>query len=287
VTAGPHTLTVALLDERRCEGVNELYGVFAPGGGIQSVEIHGPFETTGRGDTPSRRAIFSCNPPTSGEDSPCAREILTRLATRAYRRPVDPGDAALDTLLRFYEQGRQGGDFDTGIEQALARLLVDPSFLYRFEAEPDGVAPDTSYPVSDLELASRLSFFLWSSIPDDELLATAAAGSLHEPAVLERQARRMLADPRAGALVENFAGQWLKLRELDDALPQDAGFDAQLRGAFRRETELLFEHVMREDSSVLELLTARYTFLDEAAISAASSCPRTVPAAGCWAWAAS
>jgi hypothetical protein len=263
VTAGPHTLTAALLDERRCEGVNELYGVFAPGGGVQSVEIHGPFETTGRGDTPSRRAIFSCYPPTSGEDSPCARQILTRLATRAYRRPVDPGDAALDTLLRFYEQGRQDGDFDTGIEQALARLLVDPGFLYRFEAEPDDVAAGASYRVSDLELASRLSFFLWSSIPDDELLATAAAGRLHEPAALERQVRRMLADPRSGALVANFAGQWLKLRELDDALPQDAGFDAQLRSAFRRETELLFEHVIREDSSVLELLTARYTFLDE------------------------
>ena len=263
VAAGPRTLTVALLDERRCEGVNELFGVYAPGGGIDSVEIHGPFETTGTGDPPSRRAIFSCHPPTSGEDVPCAREILSRLATRAYRRPVDPADSALDTLLRFFERGARDGGFETGIEHALARLLIDPRFLYRFEAEPDGRAPGEVYPVGDLELASRLSFFLWSSIPDDELLAAAAAGALRDPAALERQVRRMLADPRAAALIENFAGQWLKLRELDDALPQDAGFDAQLRSAFRRETELLFEHVMREDLSVLELLTARYTFLDE------------------------
>jgi hypothetical protein len=263
LAAGPHTLTVALLDEHRCEGVNELYGVYAPGGGIDSVEIHGPFEATGVGDTPSRRAIFSCTPPAGGDDVPCAREILTRLATRAYRRPVDTHDAALATLLSFYERGRQDGGFEAGIEQALARLLVDPRFLYRFEAEPGGVAPGQSYEIGGFELASRLSFFLWSSLPDDELLAAAASGSLHEPATLERQVRRMLSDPRSSALVENFAGQWLKLRELDDALPQDPRFDASLRAAFRRETELGFEHLLREDRSVLELLGARYTFLDE------------------------
>jgi mono/diheme cytochrome c family protein len=262
VTAGPHTLTAALLDERRCEGVNELYGVYAPGGGVQSVEIHGPFEPTGTGDTPSRRAVFSCYPSSDRDEEPCAREILTRLATQAYRRPAS-GDAAVDTLLRFYEQGRREGGFETGIEQALARLLVDPRFLYRFEAEPDGLAPGEIYRVSDFELASRLSFFLWSSIPDEELLAAAAAGGLHEPAAIERQVRRMLADPRAAALIENFAGQWLKLRELDDALPQDPGFDGNLRQAFRRETELSFGHLLQEDRSVLELLDARYAFLDE------------------------
>ncbi|HJR70939.1 MAG TPA: DUF1592 domain-containing protein, partial [Gammaproteobacteria bacterium] len=263
VAAGPHTLTVALLDERRCEGVNELFGVYAPGGGIDAVEIHGPFDATGLGETPSRAAIFSCYPPAGEDEVPCAREILARLAARAYRRPVDLDDDAVATLLRFFEQGRHVGDFETGIEQALARVLVDPRFLYRLEAEPDGLAAGASYRVTDLELASRLSFFLWSSIPDDKLLDAATAGRLHEPATLEREVRRMLADPRAAALIENFAGQWLKLRELDDALPQDAGFDAQLRAAFRRETELLFEHVMREDRSVLELLDARYTFLDE------------------------
>ena len=263
VAAGPHTLTAALLDTRRCEGVNELYGVFAAGGGIDSVEFHGPFETTGTGDTPSRRAIFRCYPPIGGDEAPCASEILAHLATRAYRRPVDPGDAAVATLLRFFAEGRQGGDFETGVEHALARLLVDPRFLYRFETEPAELTRGASYRVADLELASRLSFFLWSSIPDEELLHAAAAGLLREPAAIERQVRRMLADPRAAALTQNFAGQWLKLRELDDALPQDPGFDAQLRAAFRRETELLFEHVMHEDRSILELLGARYTFLDE------------------------
>ena len=140
VAGGPHTLTVALLDERRCEGVNELYGVYAAGGGIDSIEIHGPFEASGTGDTPSRRAVFTCVPPRGGEHLPCAREILSRLATRAYRRPVDTDDEALETLLRFYEQGRHDGGFEAGIEQALARVLIDPRFLYRFEAEPDGLA---------------------------------------------------------------------------------------------------------------------------------------------------
>jgi mono/diheme cytochrome c family protein len=263
VAAGPRTLTVALLDERRCDGVNELFGVYAPGGGIAAVEIHGPFDATGLGETPSRRAIFSCYPPLVEDEAPCAREIVTRLATRAYRRPVDPGGADVATLLRFYEQGRRGGGFEAGIEQAVARVLVDPKFLYRFEVEPQGLAPGASYRVSDLELASRLSFFLWSSMPDEDLLAAAAASRLHEPVELERQVRRMLEDARSVALVENFAAQWLKLRELDDALPQDGGFDAQLRASFRRETEQLFEHVMSADRSVLELLSARYTFLDE------------------------
>jgi hypothetical protein len=263
VAGGPHTLTVALLDERRCEGVDELYGVYAPGGGIDSIEIHGPFEASGPGNTPSRRAVFSCVPPGGGEDLPCARETLLRLATRAYRRPVDTDGAALATLLRFYERGRQDGGFEAGIEQAVARVLIDPEFLYRFETQPAELADGESFPVGNFDLASRLSFFLWSSIPDDALLEVAKAGTLGEPAALEQQVRRMLADGRAMALVENFAGQWLKLRELDDALPQDLGFDASLRTAFRRETELMFEHVLREDLSVLDLLAARYTFLDQ------------------------
>jgi hypothetical protein len=263
VAAGPRELTVALLDERRCAGVNELYGVYAPAGGIQSVAIHGPYEPTGRGDTPSRQAIFTCRPQSEGEEARCARDILTRLATRAYRRPFVAGDPEIETLLTFYEQGRREGDFDTGVQHALARLLIDPRFLYRFEHAPDGVAAGGIYSLSGFELASRLSFFLWSSLPDDELLAAAAADTLHEREVLERQVRRMLVDDRAQALVENFAGQWLKLRELEDALPQDEGFDANLRDAFRRETELLFEIVMREDRNVLELLDPSYTYLNE------------------------
>ena len=263
IGAGPHALTVALLDERRCEGVNELYGVYAPAGGIDAVEIHGPFEPEGLGDTPSRRAIFVCRPSSTGDEAACAREILARLATRGYRRAVRDGDPGLATLMSFYEQGRQDGDFESGIERALARLLVDPRFLYRLETEPEDTAPGTTYALTDVELASRLSFFLWSSIPDEELLAVAAAGKLGERGTLEQQVRRMLADPRSSALVENFAGQWLKLRELEDALPQDAAFDAGLRASFRRETELLFEHVVRDDLPVLDLLAARYTFLDE------------------------
>lgn len=263
VTAGPHTLTAALLDQQRCEGVNELFGVYAPSGAIDAIEIHGPFDATGTGDTPSRRAIFSCAPPNGEGETRCAREILTSLAARAYRRPVDTVDPALETLLRFYAQGRADGDFEAGIASAIARLLVDPEFLYRLEREPPGVVRGGTYRVSDVALASRLSFFLWSSLPDDALMAAAASGQLGQPATLERQVRRMLADPRAGALVENFAGQWLKLRELNDALPQDPGFDARLRSAFRRETELFVEHLLREDSSVLDLLGARYTFLDE------------------------
>ena len=208
-------------------------------------------------------AIFNCRPASNDEEMPCARSILTRLATRAYRRPLGEDDPAVDTLVSFYEQGRLGSDFETGIQRAIARLLVDPRFLYRSEAVPDGVAPGEIYRLGDVELASRLSFFLWSSLPDDELLAAARAGTLHEPAALERQVRRMLADSRSAALVENFAGQWLKLRELRAALPQDADFDSNLRDAFRRETELLFESVIREDRSVLDLLDASYTFMNE------------------------
>jgi hypothetical protein len=263
LAAGPHTLTAALLDEHRCEGVNELFGVYAAAGGVDSVEIHGPFEAAGIGDTPSRRAIFSCSPPAGGDETACAREILIRLSTLAYRRPVDSGGAELETLLDFYERGRQDGGFEAGLEHAIARVLVDPRFLYRFETAPEGLSPGAVYTIDDFALASRLSFFLWSSIPDEELLRAAASESLHDPAVLERQVRRMLEDARAAALVENFAGQWLKLRELDHALPQDLGFDASLRAAFRRETELMFDHVLRDDSSVLDLLSAPYTFLDE------------------------
>lgn len=263
VAAGPHVVSVALLDQHRCAGVNELFGVYGPGGAVQSVEIHGPFEADGPGDTPSRRAIFECRPASSDEESPCARAILTRLATRAYRHPVDGADPAVDTLMRFYEQGRGDGDFEDGIQRAIARLLVDPRFLYRPEIVPDGVAPGEVYRLSALELASRLSFFIWSSLPDDDLLAVASDDTLHDANVLEREVRRMLADSRSASLVANFGGQWLKLRELRDALPQDPDFDGNLRNAFRRETELLLETVIRDDRSVLELLDADYTFVDE------------------------
>ena len=249
----------------RCAGVNELYvGEVELGGAVTGLVIGGPYDASGAGDTPSRREIFVCEPASAAAETPCAGEILTRLATRAYRRPVPTAGAEVQLLLEFYRLGREeGGDFESGIQYALSRLLVDPHFLYRFEREPADVAVGGVYSLSDLELASRLSFFLWSSIPDDELLAVAAAGELHEPAVLAAQVERLLADERSQRFVENFAGQWLKLRELDEIPSQDPDLDADLRAAFRQETELLFADVLRERRSVLELLDADYTYLNE------------------------
>lgn len=261
--AGPHTLGVALADARRCEGVNDLYDVYNLSGAIGGIEIHGPFEAGSPGDTPSRRAIFSCYPATTGEERSCAQSIMSRLATLAYRRPVAADALEITTLLQFYDKGRQAGDFEMGIQYALSRLLIDPRFLYQAEQEPEGLAPGAAYPISDVELASRLSFFLWSSIPDEELLSIAVAGRLHEPAVLEEQTRRMLRDPKAKALVDNFAAQWLRLRELDAALPQDPAFNARLRKAFRDETELLFTDLITQDLGLIHLFDADYSWLNE------------------------
>ena len=198
------------------------------------------------------------------EEEACAGRILGKLARRAYRRPVDEGD--VDALLDFFRAGRREGDFDDGIQFALERMLVDPEFLFRIERDPADAAPGTPYRLGDLELASRLSFFLWSSIPDDELLETAADGRLRDPAELERQTRRLLADPRSHALVDNFASQWLRLRNLESQERESADypeFDENLREAFRRETELFVESNIRADRSLIELLSANYTFVNE------------------------
>jgi hypothetical protein len=199
----------------------------------------------------------------TGQEATCARQILSRLATRALRRPVSERDATIATLMEFFESGRQLRGFEGGIQYALARLLVDPQFIYRFERAPANARAGAVYRISDLELASRLSFFLWSSIPDDELLEVAAAGRLDDPVVLEQQTRRMLGDERARALVDSLAGQWLLLRQLDDVTPGTKEFDGNLRYAFDRETELLFETIVREDRSILDLIDADYTFVDE------------------------
>ena len=231
---------------------------------LGSVKISGPYSVDGPGDTPTRRRIFSCTPATAAEEAPCAREILSTLARRAYRRPVT--DADVDTLEGFYEAGRADGSFDEGIGFALERLLTDPEFLYRIERDPVDAAAATAYPVGDVELASRLSFFLWSSIPDDELLDLAERGALDDPDVLARQVRRMLGDVRAKALVENFAGQWLHLRNIDSVYPDPLEypeFDENLRAAYRTETELFIEGQLRQDESILELLDANYTFVNE------------------------
>jgi hypothetical protein len=231
---------------------------------VYTVSVNGPYEVAGPGDTPSRRRIFVCQPASPGQEEDCARRIFSTLMRRAYRRSVTNAD--LQVPLRFFKEERGEAGFEDGIEMGLRSILVSPEFLFRVEQDPAGTAPNTAYPVSDLELASRLSFFLWSSIPDDELLETAVQGKLRIPAVLERQVRRMLADSRSRALVNNFAEQWLYLRNLDSTNPDMRtfpDFDDNLRQAFRQETELFFESIMREDRSVLDLLKANYTFVNE------------------------
>ena len=231
---------------------------------IATVALSGPYGVDGAGDTPSRRRIFTCAPSPGADTASCAREILSTLARRAYRRPVSEAD--LDVLLPFYEDGEAQGGFERGIQHALERMLVSPEFLFRIERDPEDGAPGAPYRVGDLELASRLSFFLWSSLPDDELLDRAAAGELRDPAVLEAEVRRMLADERSRALVDNFAEQWLYLRDVEAKEPDPGfypGFDENLRQAFVRETALFIDSVLRDDRSVSELLTADYTFLNE------------------------
>ncbi len=274
VQAGPHAVGVAFVKKPSLllEGVRQPYQAHFNSyrhprvqPAIYSVSILGPYSAKGPGDTPSRRRIFgTASAAARGQDERAAREILSAVMTRAYRRPVTDED--LRAPLQLYRNARADGDFDAGIEMALSAVLVNPHFIFRVERDPAGARPGTPYRVTDLELASRLSFFLWSSIPDDELLKAAAANRLHEPAVLERQVRRMLADSRARALVTNFAAQWLHLRNLDAITPDMRlfpDFDDNLRQAFRQETELFVESILREDRSVLELLSANYTFVNE------------------------
>jgi hypothetical protein len=279
VTAGPKTIGVAFLQKSNA-AIEDLVhrpaaSTFDSNIGMQygydtvphlaRVDITGPYKATGPGDTPSRRRIFVCHPSTPSDEIPCARRILSNMVRRAYRRA--PVDADLESLLSFYQQERtRTGNFETGIEMALRRILADPEFVFRFEPPPAAIPPNQPYRISDTELASRLSFFLWSSIPDDELLTLAIQNKLHEPAVLEHQTRRMLADPRARSLAANFAGQWLYLRDLKSSNPDGRefpDFDDNLRQAFQRETEMLFESIQHEDRSVLDLLDADYTFVNE------------------------
>jgi len=263
VEAGPHTIAVALVKRSHIDGADGVYDAPTRAPGISQITIAGPFNARGPGDTPSRRRLYVCTPKVAAEESSCAARILNTLATRAYRRPVPQSGPEMETLLEFYRTGRESGSFDSGIQRAVARVLVDPNFLFRFEREPAGVAPGTPFRLSDLELASRLSFFLWSSIPDDELRDAAVRGQLKNPAVLERQVRRLLADPRADALVSNFAGQWLFLRELKNVRPDSPDFDENLRRSFQQETELLFRTIVREDRPIIDLLDADFTFVDE------------------------
>ena len=279
VKAGPQTIGVAFLDKgyeanedlvhrpmssTKDVNIGMQYG-YTTVPHLARVDVTGPYNATGSGDTPSRRKIFVCEPKTQAEEIPCAKQILANLTRRAYRRAATDSD--LEPLLSFYQQERNTtGNFESGIEMALRRILADPEFVFRFEPPPATTGPGGVYRINDVELASRLSFFIWSSIPDEELLNLALQNKLHEPAVLERETRRMLADARARALVTNFAGQWLYLRELKNANPDPRefpDFDDNLRQAFQHETELLFESVVREDRPVLDLLNADYTFVNE------------------------
>jgi mono/diheme cytochrome c family protein len=272
VKAGPRTLVVTFVMKTFAEVESLRQPFLRPYGGtpeprLDAVTITGPFAA---GDAPqvdgtaSRRRIFVCRPESRREEDACAAKIVRTLARRAFRRPVR--DAELTGLIAFFEDGRNRGGFEAGIESALRRLLTSPEFLFRIERDPADVPPNGAYRISDLELASRLSFFLWSSIPDDELLDVAEKGRLRDPAILRHQVHRLLADERAGTLVTSFAAQWLTLRKLEAVTPDQylfPDFDEGLRQGLRRETELFVESILREDRSVLELLTADYTFVNE------------------------
>ena len=273
VTAGPHEVGVtfpkqssALLETERQplqSHFNERrHPRLTPA--IYHVSITGPYAPQGADDTPSRRQIFVCQPTEVSQEEACANEILSTLMRRAYRRPVS--DVDVEGPMAFYREGRSQGDFDEGIGRALSAVLMSPEFLFRVELDPDGVAPDVAYQISDLELASRLSFFLWSSLPDEELLDAAVRGELSQPDELDRQTRRMLADARSYNLATNFAGQWLQLRNLEAFTPNPRlypDWDDNLRQAFREETERFVDSVLRDGRSVLALLKTDYTFLNE------------------------
>jgi hypothetical protein len=274
IKAGPHEVAFTWVERPAVEqnawqpSLRDSQEAHNPAGvpRLETANIAGPYDVRGVSDTPTRERIYVCKPATPADEPACAHDIFAALAKRAFRRPVEDTDIAAP--LSFYAEERgEGGDFDSGIRAGLSRLLVSPSFLFRAEGDSADLPAGAAHRITDVELASRLSFFLWSSIPDDELLGAAIDGNLSKPQVLEAQVRRMLADPRADALVENFTGQWLQLRNLEQRVVPDLlmfpDFDDNLRKAFRRETELLFSHVLRENRSVLELLTADYTFANE------------------------
>jgi len=260
LTAGPHTITAAIIDNRKSTGVNNIYKESSIEGNVNRIEITGPFNATGTGTTPSREKIFTCYPATNDDEVSCAKTIVQNLASKAFRQPATENQ--VESIMVFYQQGYEEGGFESGIQQAISRILVDPQLLVRFEEEPQDLLPGERYPVSDLELASRLSFFLWSSIPDEELIELALAERLHEPDILKAQVNRMLAHDKSGALVENFAGQWLFLRDMESVTPEEGNFNDNLRMAFIRETQLLVASIIEGDLPVTEFLDAQYTYLN-------------------------
>ena len=275
LTAGEHTVTVTFLAKSGALDMDQLepferghFDAVYIGGNpaVTNVEIAGPFNGVApRQMTATRQKVFSCYPNSVAEERACAEQIFTNLAGQAYRRPLEDDD--LDVLIDFFLAGREDkGTFDAGIQMGLRRMLMDPDFLFRFEVEPVNIQPGDNFKISDMALASRLSFFLWSSVPDQELISLAEQGLLSDPRVLDEQVLRMLRDPKANALVENFAGQWLQLRNLESRAPDFVAFpdfDENLRNAFREETTLFFNSVMREDRNIVDLMTADYTYLNE------------------------
>jgi len=271
--AGPHVITAAFIERTAAYNPTRLQPFIRSSTDTRDTSglphfdtftVTGPFNATGPGDTPSRRKIFVCRPTGVSDEEPCARKIISTLARRAYRGDLTNTD--LQRLLAFYKEMRSKGSFEKGIQVTLQRILASPKFVFHIEAEPQNAAPGTVYTVSDLELASRLAFFIWSSIPDDELIDQAAKGRLHTAAVLEQEVKRMLADPKAEALTTNFAAQWLYLRNLKNMQPlseEFPDFDDNLRQALEREASLFFESIVREDRNVQDLMTADYTFVNE------------------------
>jgi hypothetical protein len=273
LTAGPHTIGVAFIEKTAAQNswrlqpfLRSSHDTFDPTGypHIDVFSVTGPYNATGSGDTPSRRRVFMCRPATAAEEEPCARRIVSTLARLAYRGQATDED--IQRLMSFYTTGRRDGNFEKGVQLALQRMLASAKFALRVERDPANTKPGSVYPLNSLDLASRLSFFLWSSLPDDELLRVAEQGKLRTPVVLRQQLRRMLADPRSEALVTNFAGQWLYLRNLKNMVPlstEFVDFDDNLRRAFGQEAELFFASIMRENRSVLDLMDANYTFINE------------------------
>jgi hypothetical protein len=276
--AGPHDISVGFVYDGATQNSQRLQAFLRSSQDlldvtghphVESLTITGPYNVTGSGDTPSRSRIFSCRPESAtteptAEELDCARGILSRLSRQAYRGTGTPSD--IETLMDFFMQGRARNGFESGIQSAVERMLASPKFVFRAERDPENAAPGTIYKISDLELASRLSFFLWSSIPDETLLQLADAGQLSKPGILDQQVERMLADPKAQALVDNFGGQWLYLRNLRSMVPNSSGFpdfDDNLRQALLKETELFFGSIIHEDRNVLDLMTADYTYLNE------------------------
>jgi len=273
LTAGPHTIGVAFIEKTAAQNswrlqpfLRSSHDTFDPTGypHIDVFSVTGPYNAMGSGDTPSRRRVFLCRPATTAEEEPCARRIVSTLARLAYRGQATDED--IQRLMSFYATGRRDGNFEKGIQLALQRMLASAKFALRVERDPANTKPGSVYPLHSLDLASRLSFFLWSSLPDDELLRVAEQGKLRTPVVLRQQLRRMIADPKSEALVSNFAGQWLYLRNLKNMVPlstEFVDFDDNLRRAFEQEAELFFASIMRENRSVLDLMDANYTFINE------------------------